>query len=146
MTTTKLSHTSQTHRSRSKPHSRGHSSTGSSTAKARSRKRAISRSRSEKADFYCMRCKDHSTSPVDHYDTDTWGNRQVTMAKGHCKKCKGKMSLIVPQAASVSHRSRSHSKSGNSGKRKRSLSHASPSHSHAHAHTHRSRPKSRQSK
>ena len=100
------------HRSRSRPSSRSHTA-----APVKSKRKHASGSRkrgsADSLSFYCMRCKDHIKSPVNEYVTEKWGNREATMAKGVCRKCDCKMSLIVGSGAhgtTVGH-SRSKSKS-----------------------------------
>ena len=122
--TTSSSRSHSSHKSKSKPRSRPHSLKKSSGSRKRSH------SNKDTVEFYCMRCKDYSPGSVDHYVTEKWGNRKATMAKGFCRDCDGKMSLIVPAATPAatgrSNRFRSHSAHKKTTKDKHSRSKAKP--------------------
>ncbi len=142
MTTSSASRSSR-HKPRSRSHSPSHSAAHAVSSSNRSRpKKQTGRGRSSRKDsvaFYCMRCKVHSPSKVEEYVTEKWGNRQATMAKGFCRKCGGKMSLIVPASSqthksSSTHSSRSHSgtsRSHSSRSKHRSSRRKSSSRSHS---------------
>lgn len=129
-TSTVRSSSSSRHKPRSRSHSSSHSARSSSHStharshsggRSRPKKNTRSRSRSggRVVAFRCMRCKVSSPSTVEEYVTEKYGNRQTTMAKGFCRKCDGKMSLIVP-ASSQTHKSSSISRSHSGSRPKRS--------------------------
>lgn len=132
---------SKSNAAHARPHSRSH--TGGAVVNRRSRPKKHTRSRSNSKDrliaFRCMRCKERSPSTVEEYVTEQYGGRNTTMAKGFCRQCNGKMSLIVPASSQTNRSSRSHS----SRPKQRSRSHSTGS---SKAHNSRRRSRSHSSK